>query len=193
MSIYRFFPYPLFLFALYSLVLYCTASLISPVLFLSWWDLSISWFQTLSHNLLLTSHSYLVLTFSTQFPLDAELIQQLLFIFMCSTVQKLPKEGNIWANNEKYILTTLQLCICDTLPPFFFDRGRNFSRVGQETEFQFYGKFQHLGEKKSEGTEVLTDWKFRENIFVMMEVFHNCQIILTPESPKVIMTLKYSI
>lgn len=58
-------------------------------------------------------------------------------IFMCSTVQKLPKEGNIWANNEKCIPTSLQLCICDTLPPFLFDRARNFSRAGQETQFPF--------------------------------------------------------
>lgn len=40
--------------------------------------------------------------------------------FMWSTIQKLPKEGNIWANNKKCILTNLRLCICDTLRTFFF-------------------------------------------------------------------------
>lgn len=83
-------------------------------------------------------------------------------IFMCSTVQKRPKEGNIWANNEKCILTSLLFCICDTLPPLsLFDRARNFSRAGQETVFPLCGKFQHLG-KRSKGAEVFTEWKFRK-------------------------------
>lgn len=109
--------------------------------------------------------------------------------FMCSTVQKLPKEGNIWANNEKCILRSLRLCICDTLPPFFLIEQEISAELVRKQNFHSMGNSNTW--EKSEGAEVFMEWKFRENIFGMMEVFHKCQIILTPESPKVIMTLKY--
>lgn len=76
-------------------------------------------------------------------------------------------------------------------PPFFLIEEEILAELVSKQNFHPMGSSNTWW--KREGGEVFRDWKFQENIFGMVEVFHKCQIILTPENPKVIMTLKYSI